>query len=409
MFPISTLVYKQRFQNPNYKSTPSKNYAHVRYIATRPRVAKNEDMNHGLFGKLTPGEITEFEDWKEIARLVYLSSKQRITMYRSVISFDEETAAELMLKGQKDWQRYIENHIMTIAEKNNIKREHLQWACALHKEKNHPHIHVVFWDTSSRVKNPFTHPSAPNAIRKQMIKDTFAEKIRAFGERKNIAAADLRKISHELVDDFEQYMRKLKGTEYQRIRKAYDEESELDGTFDFSDTAVNAIADRVFKIKSMLPPKGRIAYQLLPPNVKNEVERLVSEIIKTNTAIAKLRDDYVESKMQMARLYGGNDKYLGTQKGKFTAEADKIIANRILGMVKTLNRLDYELKSADYLHSRRAHYTEQMLFEIMDMLNQLTNDSDQEIADWNKTHSGDLSKEARKELYLKYQDKGYEH
>ena len=37
-----------------------------------------------------------------------------------------------MLKGQKDWQRYIENHILTIAEKNNIRREHLQWACAAH-------------------------------------------------------------------------------------------------------------------------------------------------------------------------------------------------------------------------------------------------------------------------------------
>lgn len=366
-------------------------------------------MNHGLFGKLSPGELTEFEDWRNIARLVYQNSKKHITMYRSVVSFDEETAAELMLKGQKDWQRYIENRILTISEKNGIKREHLQWACALHKEKNHPHVHVVFWDTSSQVKNPFTHPSVPNAIRKQMIKDTFAEKIRAFGEQKNIATADLRTISDELVDDFERHIRSLNGKKYQHIRNAYDEETELDGTFDFADTAVNAIADRVFKIKSMLPPKGRISYQLLPTEVKTEVDSLVAEIIKTSPAITKLRDDYVESKMQMTRLYGGTDKYLNSQKDRFTAEADKIIANRILGMVKTLNRLDYELKSADYLHDRRAHYTEQMLYEIMDMLNQLTGDSDQDIADWGKAHSGDLSKEARKELFLKFQDKGYEH
>lgn len=113
-------------------------------------------MDHGLFGKLSPGPIIEFADWRDVARLVYANSKKHITMYRSVISFDEETAAELNLINQKAWQRYIENHIMTIAEKNNIRREHLQWACALHKEKHHPHIHVVFWDTSSRVKNPFT-------------------------------------------------------------------------------------------------------------------------------------------------------------------------------------------------------------------------------------------------------------
>ena len=380
----------------------------MRYIATRPRVAKNEGMSHGLFGKLAPGVLTEFEDWRDIARLVYQNSKQHITMYRSVVSFDEETAAELMLNKQKDWQNYIENHILTIAEKNGIKREHLQWACALHREKNHPHVHVVFWDTSSRVKNPFTHPSIPNAIRKQMIKDAFAEKIRAFGEQKNIAAADLRKISDELTEDFERHIRRLDSADYRRVRKAYDEEKELDGTFDFADSTVNAVADRVFKIKSKLPPKGRISYQLLPPDVKAEVDSLVGYILKENPAIAKLRDDYVESKMQMARLYGGSKKYLNGQKDKFTAEADKIIANRILGMVKTLNRLDGELKSADYLQSRRAHYTVQMLCEIMDMLTLLTDNSDRQFEDLNGAR-GDLSKEARKELYLKNQDKGYEH
>ena len=92
-------------------------------------------MCHGLFGKMQPGPIQEFKDWKEIARLVYANSKKNITMYRSVVSFSEETAKELLLYDQKSWQRYIENHILTIAEKNRMKREHLQWACAVHGEK----------------------------------------------------------------------------------------------------------------------------------------------------------------------------------------------------------------------------------------------------------------------------------
>ena len=100
-------MYKQRFRNPNYKSTAGANYAHVRYIATRPRVMRNEGMSHGLFGKLAPGGIQELADWKEVARLVYANSKKHITMYHSIISFTDEVAAELMLKGQKDWQRYI--------------------------------------------------------------------------------------------------------------------------------------------------------------------------------------------------------------------------------------------------------------------------------------------------------------
>lgn len=76
---MSILVYKQRFRHPNKKDTPGANYAHIRYIATRPRVLKNEKMNHGLFGKLEPGVVTEFEDWKDVAKLSYANSKRELS------------------------------------------------------------------------------------------------------------------------------------------------------------------------------------------------------------------------------------------------------------------------------------------------------------------------------------------
>ncbi|MDD3227940.1 MAG: MobP3 family relaxase [Oscillospiraceae bacterium] len=406
---MSLLVYKQRFKNPNYKSTAGKNYAHVRYIATRPRVAKNEGMNHGLFGKLSPGPVTEFEDWRDVARLVYANSQKHITMYRSVISFDEETAAELNLNDQKAWQRYIENHMMTIAEKNNIRREHLQWACALHKEKHHPHIHLIFWDTSSRVKNPFTPPAIPNAIRKQLIKDTFAERIRAFGEEKNKSAAELRSISNELVDEFEQHLRRLDKNQYKRLRDDYDEENELSGCFDFDDDVLNETADRVFRLRSALPPTGRIAYQLLTPEIKDKVDKLVAYLLENVPALREQKERYIDSKMKMALLYGGSDEYLDRLQKRFAGEADKIIANRILGMVKTLNRLDYEIKSEEYRNARRSYFAEQMLMEALDMLSGLTRDNDSRFSDWEKANGRELSKDAKKELFLKLQDKGYEH
>ena len=64
---MSIILYKQRFSQPNYKDTPACNYAHVRYIARRRGVIKNEGLAHGLFGKLGPGEMQQFETWKEIA------------------------------------------------------------------------------------------------------------------------------------------------------------------------------------------------------------------------------------------------------------------------------------------------------------------------------------------------------
>lgn len=89
---MSILFYKQRHRNPNFKDTAGANYAHIRYIATRPRVMENEAGSHGLFGKLEQGTLTEFEDWKEVAKKVYANSKKGIVMYRSVVSFTEETA-----------------------------------------------------------------------------------------------------------------------------------------------------------------------------------------------------------------------------------------------------------------------------------------------------------------------------
>ena len=381
----------------------------MRYIATRPRVAKNEGMNHGLFGKLSPGPITEFEDWRDVARLVFTNSKKHITMYRSVISFDEETAAELNLTDQKAWQRYIESHIMTVAEKNNIRREHLQWACALHKEKHHPHIHVVFWDTSSRVINPFTPPAIPNAIRKQLIKDTFVERIRAYGEQKNKTAAELRSISNELVDEFEQHLRRLGKDQYKRLRADYDEENELSGSFDFDDAVLNETADRVFRLKSALPPTGRIAYQLLTPDIKTKVDELVTYLLENVPALREQKERYIDSKMKMALLYGGSDEYLDSLRNRFAGETDKIIANRVLGMVKTLNRLDYEIKSEEYKSTRCSYFAEQMLMEALDMLSGLTRDNDSRCDDWEKKNGRELSKDAKKELFLKLQDKGYEH
>ena len=64
---MSILMYKQRHRHLNDRKTPKCNYAHIRYIATRPGTSKNEGMRHGLFGKLSPSsEVTEFETWQEV-------------------------------------------------------------------------------------------------------------------------------------------------------------------------------------------------------------------------------------------------------------------------------------------------------------------------------------------------------
>lgn len=84
---MSILVYKQRHKNPTEANTPKLNYEHIRYIATRPGVSKNESMRHGLFGCTEPEKgLTEFESWKDIARTVPEMS-QRLNFCRLRYAF----------------------------------------------------------------------------------------------------------------------------------------------------------------------------------------------------------------------------------------------------------------------------------------------------------------------------------
>lgn len=218
---MSVLIYKQRHRHPNYKKTPKGNYAHIGYIATRPGAVKNEGMRHGLFGKLEPGAVKEFDTWQEAARLVRELSYRRVNMYRGIISFSPETAAELGLSDHKAWEDYIDRHILTLAKFNGIRVQDLQWVAAHHNEKGHPHIHVVFWNKHQRTMVPFVHPSIPDKIRKQLIRDTFAERIKEYCEAKQREKEHLSAITDEMIDEFEKYMEHLHPQEYRRLREAF--------------------------------------------------------------------------------------------------------------------------------------------------------------------------------------------
>ena len=403
---MSILLYKQRHRNPNFKDTAGANYAHIRYIATRPGVLKNENEDHGLFGKMEPGAVQEFSDWKEIAKTAYANSKKGIVMYRSVVSFAEETAKELLLQDQKSWQRYIENHIMTIAEKNGIKREHLQWAAAVHGTKGHPHIHVVFWDTSVRAKNPFVRPEIPDAIRKQMIKDTFAEKILAYAKQKDEAVKGMRQITDGLVEQFEDELRRKNLGRYRIAEKML--EDELEQGMSYRPEVLGELADRLFALKEVLPEKGRIAYQLLPQEGKEKTDEVAAFLLAEVPEIRKCFERYVEAKCQMAGLYATDEAWLKEQKEKFEKEAGKILANRILSGVRAIYRMESEERGAAYMQKHREYLAYRIITEALEMLAQAAYRQESEYSR-SQGMTGEMSKEARKELFLKNQDKGYEH
>lgn len=296
---MSILMYKQRFKPPNFNKTPKCNYAHIRYIATRPGASKNEGMSHGLFGKLQPGNLTEFKTWQEVAKEVRELSYKKVNIFRSVISFTPETAAELGLKDHSAWENYIEKHIHILASKNGISRRNLSWVCAHHNEPSHPHIHIVFWDKNQKTMKNFVSPKVADSIRIQLIKETFAEKIADYCRAKEKQKSELKEVTDDLVKDFDDYMKTIYPKEYKKLKELagkIDDEELKDIPIDsiLKGIDLSPISIRIFQLKDILPKKGRLYYQLLPEEAKEQVDRLVEDLKqgmsnKSNQVIAIAR------------------------------------------------------------------------------------------------------------------------
>ena len=407
---MALIIYKQRHRTINYPDTPACNYAHLRYIARRHGVVKNEGMSHGLFGKLEPWAIQQFDSWKHIASHLYQQSQEGKNVFRAVISFERNTARELGLVKQADWQRYIETHIATLAEKNGIKIQNLSFACAVHDERHHPHMHVVFWDKNQTVSKNYVHKSIPNSIRKQLIKDTFADRIRAFYSEKDAARDDIRENTGNEIAEFEQYLTSLLPKEYEKARdwfETFDEDAIYSDPIYgmFHDKTMLPIIKKLFEIKTLIPPKGRITYKLLPEEIKIEINRLVITMLKNSAGLRRAVNRYVESKMNLAKLYSGNKKYLDSQRKSFQKEAERLIANRITKTIKALCQLE---KSHMLSNEEQHYFMEALMIELLELFSRLSHSNDRRFEEGSKAISTELSKQARKEKYLGMKDKGWE-
>jgi hypothetical protein len=271
-------MYKQRFAPPADRFTPVKNYLHIGYIAMRPRSMKNEDGVHGLFGYLSPNEPCDKMPWQETARYVRQLSKQNVNIFRSIISFDRADADELGLNTQRDWRDYAEQHIHTLAEKNGINFANLGWCGAYHNESQHPHLHIAFWDKTQKIQKNYVPPKVGNDIRIALIKSTFADKIKTLYEQKKLAKDNIAGNYDKAVIDFDAFVKGLKAKDFKALKSEaniFGEGRTVNITQLFnSDEQLAAAAEKLFALRDAIPKGGRIAYKLLPPEVKVMVDGL---------------------------------------------------------------------------------------------------------------------------------------
>ena len=212
--------------------------------------------------------------------------------------------------------------------------------------------------------------------------------------------------SYELVAEFENDLRCRNPGRYKMAGKVLEDELEMGISFDTK--VLEQLADKLFALRDLIPEQGRIAYQLLPQDCKEMTDQLVEFLLSEVPEIRKCFDCYVDAKYKLSELYATDNKWLKSQKEKYGKEAKKILANRILSGVKTICRLEKEEKGAAYLAKHREYLASRIIMEAMDMLAQAASEQE-EAFNRQQNIAGELSKEAKKELFIKNQDKGYEH
>jgi hypothetical protein len=411
---MSIIMYKQRFAPPADRFTPIKNYLHIGYIAMRPRSVKNEDGVHGLFGYLSPSQPCDTMPWQETAKYVRRLSKQNVNIFRGIISFHRSDADELGLITQKDWREYAEQHIRTLAEKIDIAIENLGWCGAYHNEGDHPHLHIVFWDKAQTVMKNYVPPKIPNDIRVALIKETFADKIAALYEQKKLAKENIAGGYNKAVADFDAYMKTMRAKNFKAAKSGF--ETYCDGSpvnitqlFN-SDEQLAEAAERLFKLRGMMPRGGRVAYKLLPPEVKAEVDGLTDWLIKDNTYLRTAVGQYIDILCDLKSLYNSLDDIgkLKEYRDKCEADARRQISHKIVKSVKAIISKEYDIKGAEFTAARKEYFATELMRAILDFFARSIVAGSSEWQEKQGKTFGDLSDRAMKEWYLKNKDKGME-
>jgi len=351
---MSRVIVKQMFRHPNFKTTSQQNKGHVKYIATRAGVDKtlgadqlkgidtakymdddrliNKEDNgsetgdfdyqkensldqelriesdefvyakyiderpssHGLFGQYDKENLSEVED--EISNV-------KSFVWRTIISLKEEDAINLGYTDKSKWQEMLRNKMPDVGDMMKIPYSNLRWVGAVHMEKGHPHVHVMYWEKQPRLKHGIVSVDKLNGIRKVLTDEIFREEREGLLVEKN----DLR--------DF--FLRNGEDNITEMLARTDDNEVWVnDHTISldadtvssrFNESLEDDTREMIEALSENLPTSGRKAYGYMSAEIKEEVDVIVEHVCKQPEfeSIISKNEEVVR---KMASLYTGKEE-----------------------------------------------------------------------------------------------------
>jgi predicted DNA-binding protein len=278
----------------------------------------------------------------------------------------------------------------------------------------HPHLHISFWDREQAITKDYVSPKICNDIRVALIKSTFEIRIQELYEKKKLAKENIAGTYYTSVIDFDTFMKGMRAKDFKAVKNEFDIFSDRRGVnitqlFN-SDEQLAEVAEKLFALRNAIPKGGRVAYKLLPPEIKKDIDALTDELIKNNTYLQTAIEQYIDSQCELKKLYISLDDpdTLKDYRDKCEADARAQISYRIVKSVKAVISKEYEIKDAGFTAAQKQFYAIELMRGILDFFaRSIVANNSEGYEKYNKTF-GELSERAIREWYLKNKDKGME-
>lgn len=336
------VISKIRCYSPNHRSTPTRNYNNLYYIATREGVdlrpledelgPKNDvsdnatyvryiherPHSNGLFGNIETSDILS------VCNMIRAMSENQC-IYRGILSLSEEDAIALDFMDKTAWNDFLIASLPEISEILGIPATELQWVAAFHQESGHPHVHYMLWsDNMNRIQSPFISVPQQHKCRELFSNRFFAEERSQLSfyksqtrkiiltQGKKEAQADIQRLVDEVLQQ-------------PSFRYLHRVDREL----------LQTSSQELLKLLDLLPATGSISYAYLSSDAKQQVDKIIAFMLQKPELNAEY-NSFLNYHKKIAETYSPTKKELQIAILKGKKDIDRRLANIVLKSAKEL-------------------------------------------------------------------------
>ena len=245
----------------------------VGYMAMRPGVQKRG--SHGLFNEKDEPIILD--------RVANEIANHKGNVWSHVVSLRREDAIRLGYDNSEVWRDLVKRHISDIAKAQRIPLCNLKWYAAFHDTTHHPHIHLLVY--SMNPKQGFLTAKGIDQIRSAFANDIFHDDLQSIYQEQTLSRDELKAVSKT---EFENIIRKIQQSSFDNPQ----------------------LENLIQKLYSQLQNvRGKKMYGYLPPEVKETVNNIFSELAKDEN-VRQLYEKWCDLERLKYKTYTQKEKDL---------------------------------------------------------------------------------------------------